>query len=122
MKIDFDEETDSAYLSLDESKIVDSEEVLCDVVFDYDEHDQVVGVEVLRFSQTFPALFELDIPFRSNDDRQVFTNFLIERNFAEAVNLRNIKLANEVANNFQNILGATKDFLEEPARRIIPEN
>jgi uncharacterized protein YuzE len=122
MKIDFDEETDSAYLSLDESKIVDSEEVLCDVVFDYDEHDQVVGVEVLRFSKTFPALFELDIPFRSNYDRQVFTNFLIERNFAEAVNLRNIKLANEVANNFQNILGATKDFLEEPARRIIPEN
>jgi uncharacterized protein YuzE len=54
MKIDFDEETDSAYLSLDESKIVDSEELLCDVVFDYDEHDQVVGVEVLRFSQTFP--------------------------------------------------------------------
>lgn len=26
MKIDFDEETDSAYLSLDESKIVDSKE------------------------------------------------------------------------------------------------
>lgn len=47
MKIDFDPEVDAAYLQLDDAKIVDSEEVLPGVVFDFDECGSIVGVELL---------------------------------------------------------------------------
>lgn len=47
MKIDFDPEVDAAYLQLDESKIIESEEVVPGVVFEFNERGDVVGVEIL---------------------------------------------------------------------------
>ena len=45
MTLKVDRESDALYLRLDESKIVDSEEVTPGVVLDFNEHDEVVGVE-----------------------------------------------------------------------------
>ncbi len=51
MRLKVDKESDALYLRLDESKIVDSEEVTPGVVLDFNEHDEVVGVEILRLSK-----------------------------------------------------------------------
>ncbi|MBW2644459.1 MAG: DUF2283 domain-containing protein [Deltaproteobacteria bacterium] len=50
MKIRVDKENDSLYFRLDESRIVESEEVQPGIILDFDENDQVVGVEFLRIS------------------------------------------------------------------------
>ena len=51
MRLKVDRKSDALYLRLDESKIVDSEEVTPGVVLDFNEHDEVVGVEILRLSK-----------------------------------------------------------------------
>jgi len=50
MKIKLDKDVDALYFRLDESRIVESEEVRPGVILDYDENDQVVGVEFLNVS------------------------------------------------------------------------
>ena len=51
MKLHVDKEADALYLRLDESVIVESEEVSPGVVLDYNESDEVVGVELLYLSK-----------------------------------------------------------------------
>ena len=50
MKIHYDPAADALYLRLDESRIVESEEVRPGVVLDYDKDDQVVGHAETPFS------------------------------------------------------------------------
>ncbi|MCX6025697.1 MAG: DUF2283 domain-containing protein [Chloroflexi bacterium] len=54
MKVHFDEKADAVYLRLDESSIVDSEEVRPGIVLDFNERDEVVGIEILRVKQRVP--------------------------------------------------------------------
>ena len=51
MRIKIDKESDALYFRLDESRIVESEEIRPGVVLDYDENDRVVGVEFLGISE-----------------------------------------------------------------------
>jgi uncharacterized protein YuzE len=51
MRLKIDRESDALYLRLDESKIVESEEVTPGVVLDFNEHEEVVGIEILRLSK-----------------------------------------------------------------------
>jgi uncharacterized protein YuzE len=50
MKVHIDEEADALYLRLDESKIIESEEVYPGIVLDFNEQNQVVGIEVLQLA------------------------------------------------------------------------
>lgn len=50
MRIKIDKNSDTLYFRLDESKIVESEEVKPGVILDFDERDNVVGVEFLNIS------------------------------------------------------------------------
>ncbi len=50
MKIKVDKENDALYFRLDENRIVESEEVRPGIILDFDENDQVVGVEFLGIS------------------------------------------------------------------------
>ena len=61
MKLSIDKKADALYLKLDESEIVDTQEVLPGVVLDYNESKQVVGVEVLYLSKRTPQLDLADI-------------------------------------------------------------
>ena len=54
MKLHYDPEVDSLHLRLGDSKIVESEEVRPGVVLDFDEHNRVVGVEILNVKKHFP--------------------------------------------------------------------
>ena len=51
MKLHVDKEADALYLRLDESAIVESEEVAPGVILDYNESDEVIGVELLYLSK-----------------------------------------------------------------------
>ncbi len=50
MRLKIDKENDTLYLRLNESPVVESEEVQPGVVFDFDESDCVVGIEILGLS------------------------------------------------------------------------
>lgn len=51
MKVRMDHRNDVLYFRLDESAIVDSEEVKPGVILDYDADDNVVGIEILGLSK-----------------------------------------------------------------------
>ncbi len=56
MKLHVDKEADRLYLHLDESVIIDSEEVSPGVVLDYNDANEVAGVELLRLSKRSATL------------------------------------------------------------------
>ena len=51
MKLNVNKQADALYLRLDDSPIVESEEVSPGVVLDYNEASEVVGVELLHLSK-----------------------------------------------------------------------
>ncbi len=51
MKLHVDKGADALYLRLDDSEIVDSEEVSPGVMLDYNASNEVVGVEMLYLSK-----------------------------------------------------------------------
>lgn len=61
MRLNVDTQTDALYLRLDDSPIVDSEEVSPDIVLDYNESNEVVGIEMLRLSQRSSTLDLSDV-------------------------------------------------------------
>jgi len=54
MRVRFDEKADALYLRLDDSEIVESDEVQPGVVLDFDARNQVVGVEIRGLSGRVP--------------------------------------------------------------------
>ena len=51
MKLRIDEEADALYLELADGPAEDSEEVAPGIVLDYDNQEQVIGIEVLSLSK-----------------------------------------------------------------------
>ena len=56
MKLTVDKESDALYFQIDDSTIVESEEVSPGIVLDYNESNEVVGIEMLRLSQRSSAV------------------------------------------------------------------
>ena len=56
VKLKVDKEEDALYLRLDDSPIVESEEVSPGVVLDCNESNEVIGVEMLRLSKRSTSL------------------------------------------------------------------
>lgn len=54
MRVHFDQESDALCFRLDDSKIVESEEVKPGIVLDFNEQNQVVGVEILNAGKRVP--------------------------------------------------------------------
>jgi uncharacterized protein YuzE len=65
MKLKVDPEADALYLRLDDSRITESEEVAPGVVLDYNEQNQVVGVEILGISTRAPSLNPRELQFQT---------------------------------------------------------
>jgi uncharacterized protein YuzE len=55
LKLDYDPEVDAAYLTLRPGKVVESEEVRPGLVVDFGAGEQVIGIEILRFSRRFQS-------------------------------------------------------------------
>jgi len=56
MKLQIDHEADALYLRLDDSRILESEQVSPGVILDFNDKGQVVGVEMLYLSRRTPEL------------------------------------------------------------------
>ena len=65
MKLNVDKEADALYLRLDDSPIVESEEVSPGVVLDYNASNEVVGVEMLQLSKRSSTLNLSALQFES---------------------------------------------------------
>lgn len=63
MKLHFDQVADALHLRLDETKVVESEEIRPGVILDYNDADQVVGIEILGLGKRVPleALKEVNV-------------------------------------------------------------
>lgn len=55
VKLHVDQKADALYLRLDDSAIIESEEVAPGVVLDYNASNEVVGVEMLGLSKRSPG-------------------------------------------------------------------
>jgi len=55
MRLKMDHKNDVLYFRIDESAIVDSEEIKPGVILDYDANDNVVGIEIMGLSKRVPA-------------------------------------------------------------------
>ena len=55
MRVHFDPDADALYVRLDDSPIVESEEVHPGVVLDMNADNQVVGIEILRVADRIPS-------------------------------------------------------------------
>jgi len=51
MKVIIDPEADALYMRLSDTRIHDSEEVKPGVILDYDEKNNLIGIEILRVSE-----------------------------------------------------------------------
>ncbi|HPA44817.1 MAG TPA: DUF2283 domain-containing protein [bacterium] len=56
MKLTVDRNADALYLLLDDSDVLESEEVSPGIVVDYNENNQVIGIEMLHLSKRTPKL------------------------------------------------------------------
>ena len=65
MKLLVDEKADALYLRLDDSRIVESEEAAPGVVLDYNERNEVVGIEILHLSRRTPQLNLRELLFQT---------------------------------------------------------
>jgi len=65
MKLKIDRQADALYLTLDDSDVIESEEVSPGIILDYNSDDQVVGIEMLYLSKRTT---------RVDTDRLVFEN------------------------------------------------
>ena len=54
MKVRLDEKADALYMRLDDSKILESEEVQPGVVLDFNDRNQVVGIEIRGIRDRVP--------------------------------------------------------------------
>lgn len=65
MRLKIDREADALYLRLDDSAIMESEEVSPGVVLDFNAQNQVVGVEMLNLSKRSPGLNLKELQFQT---------------------------------------------------------
>jgi uncharacterized protein YuzE len=65
MRLKVDREADALYLRLDDSEITESEEVSPGVVLDFNQHNQVVGIEMLNLSKRAPGLNLTELQFQT---------------------------------------------------------
>ena len=65
MRLKVDREADALYLRLDDSAIVESQEVSPGVVLDFNDQNQVVGIEMLFLSKRAPNLNPGELQFQT---------------------------------------------------------
>ncbi|HED03935.1 MAG TPA: DUF2283 domain-containing protein [Candidatus Fraserbacteria bacterium] len=65
MKLKVDHKNDALYLRLDESAIIESEEIRPGVILDYDAEDNVIGIEILGLSKRVPLKMLKSLQFET---------------------------------------------------------
>ena len=65
MKITYDKQADALYIKFSDNKIIESEEKEKNVVLDFDDENNIVGIEILYFvkkykKDVFPVFKEVE--------------------------------------------------------------
>lgn len=127
MNIQYDQQVDAAYLTLEAAKIVDSEEIQPNVIFDYDDSDRVVGIELLSVKRNISDLLQLQklIPTaqasRISFDFPVFLDFLVKSvdlSLTDEKTKQRISMAKKILGNSSSILRSTQESLEASNARF----
>ena len=72
MKIDYDRAANAAYIRRFEGKVIDSEELAPGIVYDYDETDRIVGIEILAVKQRTAEQFKkIDFPLEESEKQEI---------------------------------------------------
>ncbi|MDB9423019.1 DUF2283 domain-containing protein [Microcystis aeruginosa] len=72
MKIDYDQAANAAYIRRFEGKVIDSEEVAPGIVYDYDETDRIVGIEILGVKQRTAEQFKnIDFLLEESEKQEI---------------------------------------------------
>ena len=53
MKVQYFPDTDTLYIELTDAPSVESEEIMENIVVDYDSHGRIVGIEIEHFTERF---------------------------------------------------------------------
>ena len=73
MKLTVDHEADALHLRLVDVPVTESDEISPGVIVDYDESNQVIGIEVLGLSKRRPPVNPMDFRFKINSKIQALT-------------------------------------------------
>ena len=72
MKINYDRAANAAYIRRFEGKVIDSEELAPGIVYDYDETDRIVGIEILAVKQRRDEQFKnIDFPLEESEKQEI---------------------------------------------------
>jgi uncharacterized protein YuzE len=72
MKIDYDQAANAAYIRRFEGKVIDSEELAPGIVYDYDETDRIVGIEILGVKQRTAEQFKnIDFLLEESEKQEI---------------------------------------------------
>ena len=58
-EINYDPEVDAAYIRIENRRVLDSEEIADGIILDYDDHSEIVGVELLGIKTMNPQNLSL---------------------------------------------------------------
>ena len=65
MRLQVDEKADALHLLLDDSRIVESEEVSPGIVLDFNDQNEVIGIEILGLSKRSSHLNLKELQFQA---------------------------------------------------------
>ena len=72
MKINYDRAANAAYIRRFEGKVINSEELAPGIVYDYDETDRVVGIEILGVKQRTAEQFKnIDFLLEESEKQEI---------------------------------------------------
>lgn len=76
MKLLLNQSTDAIYIRLKDSQILESEAIAPGIICDFDQDEQIVGLEILQFTQQTPEQLSLINSSFSEDDKQQLKEIL----------------------------------------------
>lgn len=65
MKLTVDREADALYFLLDDSLVIESEEVSPGIIIDYNDKNEIVGIEILHLSKRSPRIKHTSLQFEA---------------------------------------------------------
>ncbi len=65
MKLNIDRAADTLYFSLDDSPVIESDEVSPGIIIDYNEQNEIVGIEILHLSKRSPRFKPTALEFET---------------------------------------------------------
>ena len=54
IKLEYDPQVDAVYLKLSNNKIIESEEIINGVIYDYGKDEEIIGIEILNLKSKSP--------------------------------------------------------------------